>query len=111
LPAAAPAPSASAAAAMPPPAAARPALRASAPRVPYVWVIQVGAYAEAANAQSALAQVQALGMEAGTESFDSPKGRLTRVRVGPYTRKAEASKAALRIKSLNLPVLVIRQRP
>jgi len=118
LSAAAPAASASAAATAaaavtpePVPAAARPALRASAPRVHYVWVIQVGAYAEDANAQSALAQVQALGLEAGTESFDSPKGRLTRVRVGPYTRKAEASKAALRIKSLNLPVLVIRQRP
>jgi cell division septation protein DedD len=82
------------------------------PRPVYVWVIQVGAYAEDGNVKNALAQVQALGLEAGAESFDAgAKGRLTRVRVGPFARQAEAEQAALRIRSLNLPVLVIRQRP
>jgi len=104
---AAPAPAAVGSAAAP-----RPAPRASAPRaVRHVWVIQVGAYAQESNARNALAQVQALGLDAGAESFDSPKGRLMRVRVGPFTRQAEAEQAALRIKTLNLPVLVIRQRP
>ena len=74
-------------------------------------MIQVGAYAQEANAQKALAEVQALGLEAGAESFESPKGKLMRVRVGPFTRQAEAEQAALRIKTLNLPTLVIRQRP
>ncbi len=94
-------------------AAPAPAAKASAPapRVHHVWVVQVGAYAQPDNARNALAQVQSLGLEAGAEVFDSPKGPLTRVRVGPYTRQAEAEQAALRIKSLNLPVLVIRQRP
>lgn len=108
-----------ASAAVPPAVAARPpAAAASAPaperRAPprHVWVIQVGAYADAANAERALAQVQGLGLEAGAESFDTAgKGRLTRVRVGPFTRQAEAEQAALRIKALDLPVLVIRQRP
>ncbi len=108
-----------ASAAVPPAVAARPsAPAASAPaperRAPprHVWVIQVGAYADAANAERALAQVQGLGLDAGAESFDAPgKGRLTRVRVGPFTRQAEAEQAALRIKALDLPVLVIRQRP
>ncbi|MDZ4074704.1 MAG: SPOR domain-containing protein, partial [Hylemonella sp.] len=77
----------------------------------YVWVIQVGAYAQETNAQKALAQVQGLGLEAGAESFESPKGQLMRVRVGPFMRQAEADQAALRIKTLDLPVLVIRQRP
>jgi len=36
---------------------------------------------------------------------------LMRVRVGPFTRQAEAEQAALRIKSLDLPVLLLRQRP
>lgn len=104
---AAPAPVAAASAAAP-----RPAPRASAPRaLRHVWVIQVGAYAQESNARNALAQVQALGLDAGAESFDSPKGRLMRVRVGPFTRQAEAEQAALRIRTLNLPVLVIRQRP
>ncbi|QKO23069.1 SPOR domain-containing protein [Rhodoferax sp. BAB1] len=114
-PAPAPRPAATATAAVvtPAPAAApRPARAASAPQaLRYVWVIQVGAYAQEANAQKALAQVQGLGLEAGAETFASPKGPLMRVRVGPFMRQAEADQAALRIKTLDLPVLVIRQRP
>ncbi len=107
-----PAPAATAPAAVAAPAPApRPARAASAPQQRYVWVIQVGAYAQEANAQKALAQVQGLGLEAGAESFESPKGKLMRVRVGPFMRQAEADQAALRIKTLDLPVLVIRQRP
>ncbi len=112
VPAPRPAATATAAVATPAPAAApRPARAASAPQLRYVWVIQVGAYAQEANAQKALAQVQGLGLEAGAESFESPKGKLMRVRVGPFMRQAEADQAALRIKTLDLPVLVIRQRP
>ena len=111
-PAPVPRPAATAAAAPPAQAVApRPARAASAPQQRYVWVIQVGAYAQDENAQKALAQVQGLGLEAGAESFESPKGKLMRVRVGPFMRQAEADQAALRIKTLNLPVLVIRQRP
>lgn len=109
-----PAPAAAAPAAVAPPApvaAPRPARAASAPQQRYVWVIQVGAYAQETNAQKALAQVQGLGLEAGAESFESPKGKLMRVRVGPFMRQAEADQAALRIKTLDLPALVIRQRP
>lgn len=109
-----PAPAATVPAAVAPPATAaapRPARAASAPQQRYVWVIQVGAYAQETNAQKALAQVQGLGLEAGAESFESPKGQLMRVRVGPFMRQAEADQAALRIKTLDLPVLVIRQRP
>lgn len=94
-------------------AAAAPAAAASEPASPlrYVWVIQVGAYAQEDNARRALAQVQGLGLDAGAETFTTAKGPLVRVRVGPFTRQAEAEQAALRIKALDLPVLVIRQRP
>ncbi len=112
VPAPRPATTATAAVATPAPAVPpRPARAASAPQQRYVWVIQVGAYAQEANAQRALAQVQGLGLEAGAESFESPKGPLRRVRVGPFMQQAEADQAALRIKTLDLPVLVIRQRP
>ena len=112
------APAPQAAAAPPPvtqtPAAATPPRPAPAERKPappqrYVWVVQVGAYAQEENARKALAQVQSLGLEAGAESFGSQP--LTRVRVGPFTSQVEADRAALRIKSLDLPALVIRQRP
>ena len=100
-----------------PPPAAPAVVRAPAPRpaasapraMQYVWVVQVGAYAQEDNARKALAQVQGLGLEAGSETFGSTP--LTRVRVGPFTRQAEAEQAALRIKSLDLPAQVIRQRP
>jgi cell division protein FtsN len=85
-----------------------PAARKPAPQT-YVWVVQVGAYAQEDNARKALAQVQSLGLEAGAETFGSQP--LMRVRVGPFTRQDEAERAALRIKSLDLPALVIRQRP
>jgi|UniRef100_UPI0035B0966E cell division protein FtsN len=97
------------------PAAATPPRPATAARKPapqpqrYVWVVQVGAYAQEENARKALSQVQSLGLEAGAETFGSQP--LTRVRVGPFTSQAEADRAALRIKSLDLPALVIRQRP
>jgi len=82
---------------------------ASPPR--HVWVIQVGAYAQQAHAQQALAEVRALGLEAGAEAYATPQGRLIRVRVGPFARQDQAEQAARRIKALQLPVLVLRQRP
>jgi cell division septation protein DedD len=93
-------------------APAAPATPARAtPRVRYVWVLQVGAYAQEENARRALTQVQSLGLEAGAETFTTTQGQLMRVRVGPFTRQAEAEQAAVRIKSLDLPVLLLRQRP
>lgn len=112
---AAPTPEPAAAPAVQLPAAATPPRPAPAARKPaptpqrYVWVVQVGAYAQEENARKALAQVQSLDLEAGAETFGSQP--LTRVRVGPFTSQAEADRAALRIKSLDLPALVIRQRP
>lgn len=91
------------------PGAAPAARKPAPPALTYVWVVQVGAYAQEDNARKALAQVQSLGLEAGAETFGSQP--LTRVRVGPFTRQDEAERAALRIKSLDLPALVIRQRP
>jgi cell division protein FtsN len=89
-------------------AVARPA---PAVRVRYVWVVQIGAYAQEVNAQKTRARVEELGLETGAEPVTTASGQLIRVRVGPFTRRDEAEKAALRIKSLDLPALVLRQRP
>jgi cell division protein FtsN len=91
-----------------PAAAPRPA---PAVRVRYVWVVQVGAYAQDGNAQQTRARVEELGLETGAEPIMTATGPLIRVRVGPFTRRDEAEKAALRIKALDLPALVLRQRP
>jgi cell division protein FtsN len=104
----APAPALAPSIAPSPPVAARPA---SPPRLRYVWVLQVGAYADESNALGALTAVLSLGLEAGAEPYDTQAGRLVRVRVGPFLRRDEADQAARRIKALKLPVLVLRQRP
>lgn len=92
-------------------AVSRPVARADAAQTQrQVWAIQVGAYAQEANARKVLAQVRALGLEADAEPLPTTQGRLMRVRVGPYRRQAEAEEAAQRIRHLDLPALVIRQR-
>jgi len=100
-----------AAPAAPPVAVARAAQARPASPLLHVWVLQVGAYAQPAHAQRALTQVRALGLEAGVEAYDTPRGRLLRVRVGPFTRRAEAEQAAQRVRARQLPVLLLRQRP
>ena len=101
-------------AAAPVPAGPEPVVAASRP-VPkrhYVWVIQVGAFAQGENADHALAVVQALGYEAGEEKYRTKAGdQLTRVRVGPFTQQGEAETAAERIRGQDLPTLLFRQRP
>jgi cell division septation protein DedD len=88
-------------------AASRPA-----PRRHYVWVLQVGAFAQGENADHALAVVQSLGYDAGEEKYRTKGGdQLTRVRVGPFTQQGEAETAAERIRGQDLPTLLIRQRP
>jgi cell division protein FtsN len=93
------------------PAPAVVARPAPAVRLRYVWVVQVGAYAQESNAQATRARVEELGLETGAEPVTTAAGQLIRVRVGPFTRLDEAEKAALRIRSLDLPALVLRQRP
>ena len=100
-----------AAPAVPSPVTAKPAHASQVTPLRHVWVIQVGAYTQQAHARRALTQVRALGLEAGAEAYDTAQGRLIRVRVGPFARQDEAEQAARRIRALQLPVLLLRQRP
>jgi cell division protein FtsN len=75
------------------------------------WLVQVGAYAQAENASNVLSQVQGLGLDARSEPIPMSSGQmLTRVVVGPYDVQSEAEQAMLRIKALDLPVVILRQR-
>lgn len=103
-----PAPAAEAA---PPAAARKPPVRSRYP-LQYVWVLQVGAFEQPANAQQVVEQIQSLGLDAGAAPYQTPEGPvLMRVRLGPYETRRDADLVALRLKALNLPVLVLRQRP
>ncbi len=73
------------------------------------WFVQVGAFAQEANADKVRAKVQAAGLPSTAQVSDTQAGQLIRVRAGPFESKAEAERAALRIKALDLPAVLVRQ--
>jgi DedD protein len=91
-----------AAASSPPAASAKP-VAASDER----FVVQVGAFADAAKAREVRLKVEAAGLKTYTQVVKTSDGERTRVRVGPFTDKGEATKAADKIRKLNLSVAVL----
>ncbi|MBL8331974.1 MAG: SPOR domain-containing protein [Rubrivivax sp.] len=112
-PRAAPAPVAVASA--PAPAPERAARPASAPRVAAAppaaasearagrFVVQVGAYTDAATLREVRAKVEKLGLKTYTQAVETEQGTRTRVRVGPFATRAEAEAASSRLKGAGLP--------
>ncbi|MES2977885.1 MAG: SPOR domain-containing protein [Pseudomonadota bacterium] len=70
-------------------------------------VVQVGAFADADKARDARAKLEKAGLKTYTHVADTKDGKRTRVRVGPYATKAEAEKAAAKVKSLDLPAAIL----
>ena len=71
------------------------------------FIVQLGAFAGAEKASEARTKVEREGLKTYTQVVDTKDGKRTRVRVGPFTNRAEADKAAARIKSLDLSASVL----
>jgi DedD protein len=71
------------------------------------FVVQVGAFADAAKAREVRLKVEAAGLKTYTQVVKTSDGERTRVRVGPFTDKGEATKAADKIRKLNLSVAIL----
>lgn len=71
------------------------------------FIVQVGAFADAEKAREARTKVERAGLKTYTQVVDTKDGKRTRVRVGPFTNRAEADKAAARIKALDLSASVL----
>lgn len=71
------------------------------------FVVQVGAYVEAAKLREARQKVESLGFKTYTQVVGTKDAQRTRVRVGPFANKAEAQKAADKLKKLNLPAAIL----
>jgi DedD protein len=71
------------------------------------FVVQVGAFADATKARDTRLKVEKAGLKTYTNVAETKDGRRIRVRVGPFATKAEAEKAAVRIKELDLPAAVL----
>jgi DedD protein len=66
------------------------------------FVVQLGAFSNAANAKALQRKLQDNKFKAYTELVKSAAGERTRVRVGPYATREAAEKARDRMKSMKL---------
>ncbi|HEY5581528.1 MAG TPA: SPOR domain-containing protein [Rhodoferax sp.] len=71
------------------------------------FVVQIGAFADAARAREVRLKVEHAGLKTYTHVAKTKDGDRTRVRVGPFGTKAEAAKAVEKIKKLDLPAAVL----
>jgi DedD protein len=92
--------------AKPPAQVAAPAAAAKTPPKPDVagerFVVQVGAYADGASARVVRQKIERAGLKTYTQVAKTSDGNRTRVRLGPFNSRAEAERAAQKIKSLGL---------
>lgn len=73
------------------------------------YYINVGLFAEEANARKAQARLLNEGLPAFRQETQVGKKRRLRVRVGPYSDRADADAAAITIRAMGLDALVARQ--
>ena len=66
------------------------------------FIVQVGAFADAGKARETRLKVERAGLKTYTHIAETKEGKLIRVRVGPFANRAEADKAAEKIKGLDL---------
>ena len=71
------------------------------------YVVQVGAFADASKARDARLRVERAGLKTYTNVAETKDGRRIRVRAGPFGSRAEADKAAEKIKGLDLPAAIL----
>ena len=90
-----------------PPKAAAAATAAASDATVGRFVVQVGAFAENEKARDARLKVERAGLKTYVHVAETPQGKRIRVRAGPFTTRAEAEKAAAKIKTLDLPAAIL----
>jgi DedD protein len=66
------------------------------------WVVQVGAYTDMERMRQTRQKVEKLGFKTYITDVDTPTGKRTRLRLGPFATKKEAEEAALRLKAAGM---------
>lgn len=80
----------------------------SSPHAAVKYYINVGLFANDWNARYAQARLVDAGLVSFRQALITSKGKLTRVRVGPFESKVEADAAAKKIHKLKLDAVVIQ---
>ncbi|MES2686514.1 MAG: SPOR domain-containing protein [Pseudomonadota bacterium] len=70
-------------------------------------VVQVGAFADEDKAREVRQKLERAGLKTYTQVADTKDGKRIRVRVGPFATRADADKAAGKIKGLDLPAAIL----
>ncbi|MBI5276614.1 MAG: SPOR domain-containing protein [Burkholderiales bacterium] len=71
------------------------------------FVVQVGAFTDANKVRETRLKVERAGMKTYTHVAETKEGKLIRVRVGPFATRAEADRAAEKIKGLELQARIL----
>lgn len=71
------------------------------------FVVQVGAFADAAAARETRTKAEKLGLKTYTQVVDTASGSRTRVRIGPFASREEAERAVARAKDAGLNAVVL----
>ena len=79
----------------------------SSPATGARFVVQVGAFADAAAARETRLKIEKLGLKTYTQVTDTPSGSRIRVRVGPFATRDEADQARARARSAGLGAVVL----
>lgn len=70
-------------------------------------VVQVGAFADEDKAREVRQKLEKAGLKTYTQVAETKDGKRIRVRVGPFATRAEADKAASKIKTLDLQAAIL----
>ncbi len=71
------------------------------------YVVQVGSFADENRARDARSKIERAGLKNYTQAVETKDGKRIRVRAGPFASKAEAERAAEKLKKLDLPGTVL----
>jgi DedD protein len=85
----------------------KPVAKAAPAAVEGRFIVQVGAFAETARAQQVRQQLERAGLKTYTHVADTAEGKRIRVRLGPFSTRADAEKAAAKAKATGLPAAIL----
>lgn len=71
------------------------------------FVVQVGAFSDLDKMREVRRKVEGAGLKTYTQVVETKEGSRTRVRVGPFPDKTEASRVAEKIRKLDLPAAIL----
>jgi DedD protein len=71
------------------------------------YVVQVAAFSDVAKAHEVRQKLEKAGISTYAQVIDTPEGKRFRVRLGPFTSKAEAEQAAAKVKAHQLTAAVL----